>query len=150
MNYPTYSYPAYTGYSAPWNAQRMDFNGMQPVPPQQPSQQPQQNMANTQQMFLCRPVTSREEAIAAQVDFMGPGTIMPDLSHGKIYLKRFNQNTGSSDFFVFSAQAEEPQPAFVPLQDFANLQNTVKQLFDEIEQLKKSSGKAVKKGETNE
>ena len=114
---------------------------MQPAPPQQPSQQPQQNGANTQQMFLCRPVTSREEAIAAQVDFMGPGTIMPDLSHGKIYLKRFNQNTGSSDFFVFSAQAEEPQ---------ANLQNTVRQLVDEIEQLKKSSGKPVKKGDANE
>lgn len=150
MNYPTYSYPAYTGYSAPWNAQRTDFNGMQPAFTQQSPQQIQQNGSNTQTMFLCRPVTSREEAIAAQVDFMGPGTIMPDLSHGKIYLKRFNQNTGSSDFFVFSAQAEEPQPAFVPLQDFANLQNTVRQLFDEIEQLKKSSGKPVKKGDANE
>ena len=53
-------------------------------------------------------VTGREEAVAAQVDFGGPGTLMPDLGHGVIYLKRFNPNTGACDLFDFAVRAPEP------------------------------------------
>lgn len=52
--------------------------------------------------FLCRPVTSREEALAVQVDYFSPGTLMPDLGHGVVYLKRFNNSTGASDLFQFA------------------------------------------------
>ena len=41
---------------------------------------------------------------------MSSGVLLPDLSHGVIYLKRFNPNTGASDFgefaFVPPKQAE--------------------------------------------
>ena len=60
--------------------------------------------------FIVRPVTSKEEAVAAQVDFFVSGTLMPDLAHGVVYLKRFNQNTGSSDFFEFSLKTEPAEP----------------------------------------
>lgn len=56
----------------------------------------------TQNGFICRPVTSREEAVAVQTDFISAGTIMPDLGHGVIYLKRFNPNTGLSDWYEFA------------------------------------------------
>lgn len=121
--------------------------------------QPAQNSTQAQQMasggFLCRPVTSREEAVAAQIDFMGPGTIMPDLGHGVIYMKRFNTNTGASDFYQFVLQAppkeQDTSPvAFATLQDFLDLQSNVQDLKDEIEQLKKPNGKAVKKNDANE
>ena len=80
-----------------YQQQRMDYL--------QSMQQPQQ----TQQPgdLQARIVTSREEAVAAQTDYFSAGLVMPDLGHGTIYLKRFNPQTGASDFFEFRAVQEE-------------------------------------------
>ena len=69
--------------------------------------------------FACRPVTSRLEAEAVPVDFMNAGTVMPDLAHGCVYIKRFNPNTGASDFLVFTAQqVQEPSSVqYATIQD---------------------------------
>ena len=87
-----WNYP-YNGYS-PMNTYmpQQTFAAPQSAPVQQP-------INNPQPMFNCRPVTSKEEAQAVQVDFFGPGTLMPDLGHGVVYLKRFNQQTGACDIF---------------------------------------------------
>lgn len=150
MNYPPYNYqPTYPVY----NPAAVCPQTMQTQMGPQQNQGQQMAPQGQQQAFLCRPVTSREEAVAAQIDFMGPGTIMPDLGHGMIYLKRFNPNTGSSDFlpFAFQAPTQEQEPAFVSLQDFMDLQNNVKQLRDEIERLKKPPAtKGVKKNDADE
>lgn len=69
---------------------------------------PQQNYMQ-QPSFTCHPVTSREEAVAAQTDYFSAGLVMPDLGHGCIYLKRFNPNTGASDFFRFVMEPEAPK-----------------------------------------
>lgn len=97
-----------------WN---YGWNGYNPTyMPQVPVQTPQsvppvQAVNNPPSGFNCRPVTSKEEAQAVQVDFFGPGTLMPDLGHGVVYLKRFNQNTGACDIFEFTAQqTKEPEP----------------------------------------
>ena len=73
-----------------------------------------------QQTFSCRPVTSREEAVAVQADFFSPGTIMPDLAHGVVYLKRINQQTGAADFFefVYRQPEAEQKPDYVTRQEF--------------------------------
>lgn len=132
MNYPSY-YPPYQfgSYMAP--QQRFDQMGANP-----PAQQnaPQAQMQGQNQGFVVRPVTSREEAVAAQIDFFGPGTIMPDLSHGVMYLKRFNPQSGASDFFAFTVeQPKEEKPVqYATKEDIDSLRN-------EIEQLK---GKKVK------
>lgn len=70
--------------------------------------------------FACRPVTSREEAVAAQVDFFGPGTLMPDLGHGVVYLKRFNQQTGACDLVEFTVQ-ENREVRYATAEDLAAL-----------------------------
>jgi hypothetical protein len=97
-----------------WN---YGWNGYNPTyMPQMPVQAPHgvpqaQAVNNTPAAFNCRPVTSKEEAQAVQVDFFGLGTLMPDLGHGVVYLKRFNQNTGACDIFEFTAQqTKEPEP----------------------------------------
>jgi len=80
--------------------------------------QPQQTM-QPQASFSCRPVTSREEALAMQTDFLAAGTIMPDLGHGVIYLKRFNPNTGASDFLEFGyRQPNDSAAQFVTMEEF--------------------------------
>lgn len=123
MAYP-YTFPSYGAFPnyAP------NFAPSAPVQPQTPT-----GGVNGQAGYLCRPVTSRLEAEAVQVDFLGPGTIMPDLGHGVIYLKRFNPNTGASDFIVFTAEqpAAEPDPV-----QFATIDD-INALRAEIESLKK-------------
>lgn len=86
--------------------------------PQQPFyggyQRPQPPIQQSQQItpgYVCKPVTSREEAIATSTDYFSLGVVMPDIGHGMIYLKRFNQQTGASDFFDFKLFTPEQAPA---------------------------------------
>lgn len=124
MAYPTQlNYPNY-----PYN---------QPYPYQQPVQQipVQQIPQQAAQTFGCRPVTSKEEALGVQVDFLGPGTLMPDLAHGIVYLKRFNSNTGISDIYEFrlaEQQLEQEKP-----DELAEIRATIERLEADVEKLKK-------------
>lgn len=129
------------------------FPGMS-NPPVGPQPAQSQNMG--QSGYVCRPVTSREEAVASQVDFLGPGSIMPDFGHGMIYFKRFNPNSGSAEFYAFALQqpAQAPTqpaptaPAYDPRQDIEALRGDVNALRGELDEIKKAGpkrtgGKAV-------
>ena len=100
------------------------------LPQQQNAVQSQQ--AAPQQGFRTQPVASREEAMAIQTDFWGPGILMPCLGQGVIFLKRFNQETGASDLFefVYAPPQQKPQPStdFVPMNLFRELAQKVEQL----------------------
>lgn len=102
---------------------------------QQYNPQPQQQMSPA---FACHPVGSREEAVAAQTDYFSAGLVMPDLSHGMIYLKRFNQQTGASDFFEFRIvqpeQKEDARPAqYVTVEEFEKFQKELSRRFGQKE-----------------
>lgn len=117
MAYPTYGSPMYGAYP---------MHNQYPSPTQQP---PAQNSGG----FSCRPVTSREEATAVQVDFFGPGTIMPDLAHGVIYLKRFNNETGSCDMYEFMMQPkrEERSMPYATREEIEQLRRELEMLRSE-------------------
>lgn len=84
--------------------------------PQQQTMQAQQP-AQTTGGYICRPVTCREEAVAAQVDYFSAGLVMLDLAHGMIYVKRYNSNTGLSDWGEFKYCPPQPEaPAVDPAQ----------------------------------
>ena len=91
------------------------------MPPQQGYGYMQPPMGNQMQdAFLCRPVASREEAIGTPTDF-SRALVMPDFGHGMIYVKRFNPNTGSSDFLDFrhtSPAEAAPAQEYVTRQEF--------------------------------
>ena len=146
-NYPYY-YQPYQPYQPPMADQLMQLrqNQFQPVQNQQ-TQQAQSN-------FFCRPVASKEEALGVPVDFMGAPMFFPDLAHNVVYMKRFNTNTGSADVFEFhGTQQEAPKdmaPAFAPLDEFMSMKDTIAQLKEEIERLKKPAGRTVKKNEPND
>ena len=111
----------------------------QPAPPQGP-----QNPPGLPQGFACRPVTSREEAVATAVDFASPGTLLPDFAHGMIYFKRFNANTGGSDFLAYALQTEPPSPpapSWASAQEVEELRGAVRQLSEKLKSLE---------GKTNE
>lgn len=138
MAYP-YTYPNYGGFNTMPTYNPQNFAPAPVQPPTQP--QTVQSGVTAPSGFSCRPVTSRLEAEAVQVDFLGPGTIMPDLGHGVIYLKRFNPNTGASDFVVFAM--EQMQEA-APVQ-YATIED-INALREEIESLKKTK-KVVKRND---
>ena len=64
--------------------------------------------------FKICPVASYDEAKAIPTDFMGNVMLMPDLTHGYIYTKIFNPNTGGSVFTAFKAVQYPEMPAPVP------------------------------------
>ena len=101
---------------SPYSAGYQNFGGFTP-------QRTEQSVG-----FTCRPVGSREEAVAAQIDYMSAGTVMPDLAHGVIYFKRFNPNTGASDFAEFTYKAPEPAappPRYVTFEEFEAFKNQI-------------------------
>lgn len=63
--------------------------------------------SNVRSGYICSPVTSREEAVATRVEAFGPPVIMPDLGHGMIYYKRFNEQTALADFEAFQKVPQE-------------------------------------------
>lgn len=88
-------------------------------------------------------------------DFTGALMVFPDLSNNRVYLKRWNMQTGSADFGEFAPVVQannEPQKpaAFASLEDFQGLQETVANLQEEINRLKKPAGKVVKKNDADE
>lgn len=96
MAYNTYNYQPYTS----------GYNTVSPYQQAQQAIQPQQSAQTGG--YVCRPVTCREEAVAAQVDYFSAGIVMPDLAHGAIYLKRFDPNTGASNFLDFKYSPPAP------------------------------------------
>ena len=63
-----------------------------------------------------------------QTDFGGALTIMPDISHGFVYTKQLNFQTGSADFAAYQRVQEQAAP-----QQDINLSEYVKKSdFDEL------------------
>lgn len=90
--------------------------------------------------YACRPVTSREEAAAVQTEFFGPGTIMPDLGHGMIWLKRFNQSTGAADLLGFRlVQDDVPAVPAAPAPEYATKED-LEHLKEEVQAMVRQRG----------
>lgn len=127
-NYPPYPY----GY------QPMQIPQMQM--PQIPSQMPQNGQMNQGGLSpMSRPVSSREEAQACAADFSGALMIFPDLAHSRVYLKRWNMQTGAADFVEFGPVTdvpteEVPQAEYVCLQTY---QEDMEKLRKELAGIKK-------------
>nr|DAF77909.1 MAG TPA: hypothetical protein [Caudoviricetes sp.] len=103
--------------------------GMQQMPYQQPMmQQPMPQQMAQPPAPIVRPVASLDEARAVQTDFGGALTIMPDISHGFVYTKQLNFQTGSADFAAYQRVQEQVAP-----QQDINLSEYVKRSdFDEL------------------
>lgn len=70
-----------------------------------------------QDAFKVIPVASYDEAKAIPTNFMGGTTILTDFSHGMIYTKTLDVNTGNSVFQAFKYIPEEPTVPVAPEYD---------------------------------
>ena len=135
-----YNYPR-TYLPQPGYAPQQMQPQMPMTAPQQPVMQQAQMQPQMTQGYICQPVTSREEALAVQAQYFSPGTLMPDLAHGKIYLKRFNADTGASDMYEFSLPEPPAAPAPQNTPDLTNVLDRLTALEQEVSTLRKGENK---------
>lgn len=98
------AYP-YTAYSPYMPA----FNPQAPVYP--PVQQNAPQGAQQGLSAASRAVSSKEEAISVAADFSGNVMVFPDVAHNRVYVKRWNYQTGAADFFEYVPAGEEAPAA---------------------------------------
>lgn len=89
---------------------------------QQPAAIMQQNPANAampQQVPLAQTVmtlvTSREQAVVAQIPFDGQTYYFANTANGEVYSKRFDNNTGTSPLIVYRREPENPEAAYATI-----------------------------------
>ncbi len=161
----TFNYPAFGGGPAP-------MPGMVPMAPASPMSGPvyappppgAMSMPQGQQTAPAGPqgmissasriVGNREEANAVPADFGGNLMLFPDLTHNRVYIKRWNMQTGSADFLEFipappPAPAAPPAPPYDARGDMETLRQEMEILRTEINALKRSTP-AQKGGRKND
>lgn len=75
--------------------------------------QQQQSFNNNQNQFLkCRPVSSKEEARASQIDLDGSLWVFTDIGNGNIYTKQINAD-GTATFKTYH-EIEDEKPSYIP------------------------------------
>ena len=107
-NFPPYPYGGYQPMQMPQMTTQMPMPQMAPQMPQTGQ------MRGGGLSPMSRPVSSREEAQACAADFSGALMIFPDLAHSRVYLKRWNMQTGAADFVEFSPVETVAENATVP------------------------------------
>lgn len=100
-------------------------------------QNPYQYRNYSQPSLSGRMVTSKEEALGVPADFTNGCTFMPDLSHGRIFAKIFDPNTGSAPMKEFRLVEAEPEQQYATQQDVLQLRNKL----EELEALMKGASK---------
>lgn len=98
-----------------------------------------------------RPVSNREEAVGTPADFSGALMLFPDLAHGRVYLKRWNMQSGAADFFDFvldapqseqnTEQAAKSEPKWALDDDVQVLKSEIQRLHEELDSLKPLAAK---------
>ena len=112
------------------------YNPYQQMMPQMPQQMPiAPQMQQGGLSPMSRPVSGKEEAMAAAADFSGAMMLFPDIAHGRVYLKRWNMQTGAADFLEFAPVVEQRpvQTEYVSMQAF---QTELEKLRAEIASVK--------------
>lgn len=105
----------------PYNPYQQMMSGAQQMMPQMPQQMmPAPQMQQGGLSPMSRPVSGKEEAMAAAADFSGAMMLFPDIAHGRVYLKRWNMQTGAADFLEFAPVIEQKAvpTEFVSVQTF--------------------------------
>ena len=111
---------------------------------------PEEQQTQEQPLF-CRMATNREEVQAFPVDFSG----RPMTFHGPglqvIWVKTFDPNTGGSVVTEFRrAEPAAQKQAFLPVSDFEQLIDIVRQQGEEIERLKAPRRRVARETEVDE
>lgn len=141
MPYPSSNYPQYPytpnpnpGYAVP-GAPRNDI----PTNQNPYGQNFVPNYSNVvpvpiQTGFSCRPVTSKEEAVAFQIPFDGSTTYFVNTSTGEIYSKAYNFTNGSApiETYVKKPPVEQASQSAPSIPDYSPMFNALGERLDYV------------------
>ena len=103
---------------------------------------------NSNQYLKCRPVSSKEQARAMQIDLDGSLWVFTDIGNQKIYTKQIN-NDGTATFKTYALAADENPyvtPEYVTKDEFNKV---IQSLMAAIQPVQNVSNESVKKEEKN-
>lgn len=162
-NYPPYQPQPYMPQPGPYMApqafqSRPDMMAPSSLPqPQTPPQQPQNPVMGLSN--ASRPVTSREEAMGVAADFSGARMLFPDIAHNRVYVKWWDFGRGEPVFQEYAPvvrpapEQERPQDTeaavWASLQDVQDLKDAMDKLQEEVNRLKRPTGKAAVKNDAD-
>ena len=134
------NYAANMGYSPT----QMRLNQMEQMYPQYNNQMMYNNQYQGNQQLpqsnsnslKGRPVTSIEEAKAAQIDFDGSVFFFPDIANGKIYTKQINLN-GIAEIKEYKTENVPVKEEQAESKDYLGM---IEDLQDQIDEIKKKMG----------
>lgn len=106
-------------------------------------QQPMYFAQQQQVYFKCRPVSSIEEARAAQIDLDGTPTIFTDFGNKKIYTKFVSQNgTVSLKVYELVEDANAGVPSYVTREEFNKVIAQINDAFSKVAAPKQNSAQS--------
>lgn len=155
-----FTYPSYGGYpplsSMPVTPPMMGQTfgpvsppaQMAPAQPMQPPQQAPQGLSPTSRI-----VANREEAMGVPADFNGNLMVFPDITHNRVFVKRWNYQTGAADFVEYapvqpSAAKADGAAAFVAIDVFDAAIDALQKQITALQ--KPAATKGVKKNDPDE
>lgn len=137
------AFPQYGGYP---------YNSFPSYPP--PASFPQASAQQSPAQGLSpasRPVTNKEEANAVSADFSGALMVFPDITHNRVYVKRWDYQSGSAVFLEYVPKGDpgkqESAPLFATQDDLRTVNENIAAIRVEIEDLKKGRKKNESDGE---
>lgn len=109
----------------------------------QPQPRMMDYMPQMNSMIKGRPVSSIDEAKAAQIDFDGSLFIFPDIANKKIYTKQINlDGTASLNTYTLEIKNTTADPGYVTKEEFNQVITEVKNMIGQ-----KNENKGVKNNE---
>lgn len=109
----------------------------------QPQPRMMDYMPQMNSMIKGRPVSSIDEAKAAQIDFDGSLFIFPDVANKKIYTKQINlDGTASLNTYTLEIKNTTADPGYVTKEEFNQVITEVKNMIGQ-----KNENKGVKNNE---
>lgn len=155
FNYPTYGgYPPMSSMPVAQPIMGQSFGPVSSpaqMPPAQPMQAPQQAPQGLSP--TSRIVANREEAMGVPADFNGNLMVFPDITHNRVFVKRWNYQTGAADFVEYapvhpSAAKTDGAVGFVAIDVFDAAIDALQKQITALQ--KPAATKGVKKNDPDE
>lgn len=92
-------------------------------------------------------VTSREQAVVAQIPFDGNTYYFANTSNDEVYAKRFDPATGQSPLETYRKEAPAAAPAFAPLALVQQMGQQIQAMQEQLQALQPKTRKTASKEE---
>ena len=134
-------YPGYQQYQPQTYPTRLP----QPMQPMPMMQQPVPQQAPQMQQAMMTLVTSKEQAMVAQIPFDGNTYYYYNTAADEVYSKRFDGNTGTSPLIEYQRRNREPDTVYAPMELVQQLAQQISAMQEQLAQVQATGARAGKR-----